>query len=325
MLVKKVLDSGGSIHPLIIPSELTNGTGLCNPSVYIDNGKVLVNIRHVEYNLYHSEFTQKFPSRWGPLTYMHPEDYLTLRTVNYLAELDENYDIKWFHRVDTSLLDQSPRWEFIGLEDGRLFRWDDKLYLCGVRRDTTPNGQGRMEFSELDVTEDYVKEVKRFRIEPPNNPDSYCEKNWMPVIDQPFTFVKWSNPTEVVTVDLENLSSKSIVMSDKYFKIPRDLRGSSHVVTLENYHIAITHEVDLWHNEVGSKDSQYYHRFIVWDKDWNLVRFTEPFKFMDGYVEFCTGLALHGNDFLITFGFQDNAAYILRAPANMLIEFIKNE
>ena len=37
--------------------------------------------------------------------------------------------------------------DFIGLEDGRLLKWNDKYYLTGVRRDTTTNGQGRMELS----------------------------------------------------------------------------------------------------------------------------------------------------------------------------------
>ena len=30
---KSVLNDGGDIHPLIIPSSLTNGTGLMNPSI----------------------------------------------------------------------------------------------------------------------------------------------------------------------------------------------------------------------------------------------------------------------------------------------------
>jgi len=52
-LVKPVIEQGGSIHPLIIPSELTNGTGLMNPSIYLDNDQLIVNIRHVNYTLYH--------------------------------------------------------------------------------------------------------------------------------------------------------------------------------------------------------------------------------------------------------------------------------
>ena len=57
--VKTVLDNNGTIKPLIISEELTGGTGLCNPSVYVDGDRILINIRHVLYNLYHSEFDKK--------------------------------------------------------------------------------------------------------------------------------------------------------------------------------------------------------------------------------------------------------------------------
>ena len=60
---KIALDNGGSIHPLIIPASITNGTGLMNPSVYNDNGKIIVNLRHVNYTFYHSE--KDFPTSMG--------------------------------------------------------------------------------------------------------------------------------------------------------------------------------------------------------------------------------------------------------------------
>jgi hypothetical protein len=66
-----------------------------------------------------------------------------------------------------------------------------------------------MELSELDIIDDKVVEVFRKRIPPPNDPNSYCEKNWMPVIDQEYTYVKWCNPTEVVQVDPEAITSKT--------------------------------------------------------------------------------------------------------------------
>ena len=43
---KIALDNGGSIHPLIIPASITNGTGLMNPSVYNDNGKIIINLKN---------------------------------------------------------------------------------------------------------------------------------------------------------------------------------------------------------------------------------------------------------------------------------------
>ena len=323
MLVKRVLDDGGSIIPLFVPAEHTGGTGLCNPSVLVEEDRVLVNIRHVQYSLYHAEFDTKYPSRWGPLTYMHPEDDLTLRTVNYLAEFTRDLELKSLSKIDTSNLDVPPIWTFIGLEDGRLVNWNDKNYLIGVRRDTKDNGEGRMEYSELEFTDAGVKEVSRTRIESPA--PSYCEKNWMPVLNKPNHFVKWSNPVEVVEADLETGTSKTVFQGTQKLKLPRDLRGSSQVVEINKYYVAITHETDFWYDEYGYKNAKYYHRFVVWDLEWNFVKVTKPFKFMDGWIEFCTGMDVLGNSILITFGFQDNTAYLLKAPLKTIIDFINNE
>ena len=87
----------------------------------------------------------------APLAYLNPENDLHLRTTNYFCEVTDNLEIKSFTQIDTSKLDVPPIWQFVGLEDGRLVRWNDKLYICGVRRDTTSNGEGRMEMSELEV------------------------------------------------------------------------------------------------------------------------------------------------------------------------------
>ena len=94
---------------------------------------------------------------------------MKLRTRNAFTNSFEENQLEF---IDTSLLDQEPKWEFVGLEDARIVIWDGKTYLCGVRRDTTTNGEGRMELSEIVDG----KEVNRYRIEPPNG-HTYCEKN----------------------------------------------------------------------------------------------------------------------------------------------------
>lgn len=316
-LVKMCLDNGGEIKPLIIPSELTNGTGITNPSIFIDNDKILLNIRHVDYSLYLCENQQKFQTKWGtdyaPFCYLHPEDDLVLRTQNYLCEIEaETLEIKSYSKVDTSKLDVAPVWEFIGLEDARLVRWDNKLFMCGVRRDTKTNGEGRMELSEIVNG----KEISRYRIEPPNDPNSYCEKNWMPILDRPFHFVKWSNPTEVVKVNLENLTSKTVYHSKNFKDLKRDIRGGSQVIKIGDYYVAVTHEVDLWNSKHGKKDGRYYHRFIIWNDNFEIVKTSDEFSFMSAGVEFSCGLAEYNENLLITFGYQDNASFLLKMPLN---------
>lgn len=319
---KIALDSGGSIHPLLVDSALTGGTGLMNPSVFVREGKVCAIIRHVNYTFYHSE-TKLFQHQFGPLTYIHPENDLHLRTTNYYCELDDDLRITRISKVDTSKFDTyEPKWDFVGLEDARLFEWDGRLYISGVRRDTTTNGEGRMELSEIEVTPECVREVSRFRIPPPKDPLSYCEKNWMPFLDLPYHYIKWSNPTEVVKVD-PNKSTSETVFLGEYSPLENDIRGGSQVMSWSGGYLAAVHEVSLFKSETGRKDGVYRHRFVVWDKSFRKVKVSEPFFFMDAHVEFCIGMARRGDDILLSFGFQDNAAYLLRCPSKAIEEFVK--
>lgn len=329
-LVQKSVSQGGKLAPIILPSKETSGMGLMNPSIYIDkDGDILLNLRHVNYTLYHSENDQKFPCPWGPLSYLHPERDQRLVTTNFLCLLDKDLNLVKHTKVDYSKFDVKPLWEFVGEEDCRVVQWDDEYYLIGVRRDTTPNGQGRMEYSKVEIDKDAwtVKEVSRLRIPPPVDPNSYCEKNWMPIIDMPFHFVKWSMPTEVVWANPEKQETKQVIVKDTP-RPPIDQRGGSHVVRWGDYYITVTHEVKLWRNYLNQKDSVYRHRVIVWDKDFNYLGLSNSFSFLDTPIEFCVGAAVQGDDLLLSFGVQDNAAFVLRTPAavvNAIIsEALKN-
>jgi hypothetical protein len=318
---KYSLERGGSVHPLIIPASETNGTGLMNPSIFADNGKLQLVLRHVNYTFYHSE-AKLFQHPWGPLTYCHPENDMHLRTINFYCELNDNCEIEQYYKIDTSQFDTyEPKWDFVGLEDARLFRWDEKLYISGVRRDTTPNGQGRMELSEIIKESGNIREISRLRIQPPQDPNSYCEKNWMPVLDMPFHYVKWSNPTELVRVNPTTGVSYTEYQGLP-IQLPRDLRGGTQIMPWRGYYLALTHEVDLFKSEVGRKDGVYRHRFIVWDRNWNIIKYTTDFSIMNAHVEFAVGMCIFNNDVLISFGFQDNASYVLKIPEQALYDFI---
>ena len=63
----------------------------------------------------------------------------------------------------------------------------------------------------------------------------------------------------------------------------------------------------------------------MWDKNWNIVQYSKDFSFMTGHVEFCVGLAEYKGDLLITFSFQDNAAYILKVSPKVLVDFVNGK
>lgn len=323
--VKLALENGGSIHPLIIPSTDLKGPALTNPSIYLDGDKILVNLRNINYTLYHSE-KKKFEHHWGPLVYIHPENDIRLRTKNIMCEMNDDMTIKSYHHIDTSEFPDKELWEFVGLEDARIVRWDGKLYICGVRRDLDTIGTGRMELSEIEITDSGVKEVAQYRIPIPGevgDGGSYCEKNWMPVIDMPFTFVKWTNGTEVVQFDPKTNLTKQIRLRAWRNLGCIDLRGGSQVIPLDEEHrFCLNHETYLFRSEQSRKDGTYRHRFVVWDDDWDIAKVSKQFSFMNGEIEFAVGMTAYKNDYLITFGFQDNAAFLLRVPQEVVKNFI---
>jgi len=333
-LVHYALKRGGSIHPITLPKELTGETGIMNPSIFVHNGRILLNVRHVNYTLYHSE-GKRFPHTWGPLQYLHPENDISLTTYNIMCELDSELNVLNSGRINTSEFDTDPTWNFIGLEDGRLFSWDNRLFLCGVRRDCYDDkGKGRMEMQEIDFVDGEWKEISRNPIPAPGDDSTYCEKNWMPIIDEPWHFVKWCNPTEVVKYDIENRTTETVHHDQTSFvQMPRDLRGGTQVYPIgEGRRLTFTHEVDLTRDVFHRKDGHYNHRIIVWDKDWNVIHKTRDFHFMGtqidpttGYeynIEFATGMTFLNGNMIVSFGYQDNGTFLLKMPEEVFFDFV---
>tara|TARA_A100001035_G_scaffold190715_1_gene152300 strand:- start:4926 stop:5939 length:1014 start_codon:yes stop_codon:yes gene_type:complete len=324
-LVKSIIDNGGIIKPIYIDNKDSGGTGVCNASILYVNDKLSMILRNVDYTLYSSENRQRYQSCYeGPSQYYHRDDDLNLRTKNFYCELDKKtLSIKNYTKIDTSKLDTTPIWNFIGLEDARLVFWNEKYYGVGVRRDTTTNGQGRMEFSELEINKSNVKEINRNRIEVEDK-TSYCEKNWMPIKDKPFYFIKWTNPTQIVKVDLDNNSSHTVFLSDTTYNLPLDIRGGSQLIPWDdNTYLAIVHECKfIPENSNGYKDADYFHKFIIWNSDWSIKYISESFNFMTAKTEFCIGLEQVEDNIIIVFGFQDNGCYAIKFKHNYMNNLI---
>lgn len=319
--VKYCVDRGGFVHPLLVPTNTIVGPSLMNPSIFNLDGQLIVNLRNVNYVLYHAEDGVN-EHVWGPLCYLHSEHNAVLATHNIICHLDESFSITNNWIVNTSALDQKPLWEFIGLEDARLVYWENKLFLSGVRRDTTTNGQGRIELSEIILDNNEYREISRQRLPAPQPNSSYCEKNWMPITDRPYEYVKWTNPTEVVKYNTQNKTTETKILTEYKALNTRDLRGGSQVIPYGDLYLAVLHEVDLYRSEAGRKNATYRHRFAIWDKDFNLIKISPLFDFMQGKIEFACGMTEYNNQILITFGFQDNIAYLLVLNKSIINELL---
>lgn len=332
-IVKESLEYGGSIHPLLIDSNLTGKLSLCNPSILEleKNSKYIINLRWVSYYLHHCENLEKYQTPWGPLCYVRPDDDPYLRTENYICDLDlPTMSVKNPRKINHSAFSEPEPWDFVGVEDIKLSYWNGDIYGSGVRR-FSPNGKGRMQMCKLDISNKSAVEVERSFIEAPKHKDSYCEKNWMPILDQPFKFLKWCAPVEIVGIDKHSIDQDTGYCRSYVDKLNQNSfpdngmepRGGGQIIRYNNFYLGLVHEVDGWHNEKDDRDAFYCHRFMLWDEDWNLIRYSDRFTFMRGKIEFACGLANFQDNFLITFGFQDNSAILYKMPKTYLDKLLK--
>jgi hypothetical protein len=144
----------------------------------------------------------------------------------------------------------------------------------------------------------------------------------MPIIDMPYHYVKWANPTEVVKVDPEKKTCEVVIQQDEALPTPRDLRGGTHVIPWEHGYICVIHEVDMLWSEAGNKDAKYPHRFVGFDKNFKINYLSEVFYFMGADIEFATGMCEYNGNFLISFGFNDNAAFVLECPQKSIMDIM---
>jgi len=317
--------SGGDLDIIynqgIISSQYPS---ICNSTVYNDNNKILTNIRNVNF-IQHFERENKISQcYYGSLCYITRDDDNKLRTINYLGEINEDLDtlnVRKFNIKET----ECPQFEMVGVEDIRLVRWDGILYGIGCNRDFDKSGYCQMVM--IEINEEDGSEKRRIYI---NNPEgAIVEKNWVPIIDKPYHFMRWFNPMQIVKVN--PLNGEIEIVLEKEFTIEgidyndRRLRGSSQIIPYKDMYIGIIHTVELELSKRGDKRGRYLHQFLIWDKEFNLINYSSLFNFSGNESEFCVGICEKDNNFYIPYSVNDGIQYILKVSGEVLFKFINKE
>jgi predicted GH43/DUF377 family glycosyl hydrolase len=258
----------------------------------------------------------------GPVQYLHPENEVKLITENIFGMVSlDNLELPG---SPVHMQPSEPQWDFVGLEDARIVRYKDHFGLLGVRRDHKTTGEGRMELSTIERhPEDFnYYEVNRLTLQ--TDTCGYCEKNWMPVIDDNLSIIRWIDPMECYALDDSgNLHKKTISSSRLYPKY--ELRGSSQVIPVNGGYLALVHSTNLWLPTTGGKNCAYRFHFAQFDKDLNLLNVTRPFSLLGSDIEFSCGMCTYKDKLLITFSEQDSNALLFEADLDWILNTIGNE
>ena len=313
--IKYLLNNGAELAPLEINYDDIETLASMNPSIWIDGDIGYINIRAVNYNLFNSRY-REYTQDDQPIAYVNKKARY-LETENYFGIIDLNtLQIKEISKVKMMHL-HNPAWYFTGLEDARIIKWDDNLYLCGVRRDIQDDGQGRMELSKIEYINNEWQETERTRM-PAADDTAYLEKNWMPIIDKPYTWIKWSSPFEYCTYDKIN-NKLNCIYQGNYNQC---FRGDSHLIHIGKYYYCFVHDVlnKQLRPETNARVSYYIHYILRINENLTPNAIFGPFSYDNRFnIEFGCGLANKDGKCYLTYSENDAIGLIIKFDESLLV------
>lgn len=324
--VDLVLQNNGKVRYIEPFQQNSLFPGTANPSICFDenNNCFWLNIRKVSYTLHSTKKPfENSAAHWGALCYSICSDRGNLlETQNAVCKLKDpmNSDFRYKYIQE---IERPHIWNFRNNEDVRLVCWNNKLYESYIIRDDNKTGVSRTWISELDTNS--MKELNKQRLPASEKDTEYCVKNSQPIVDKPFNWVMLSNPTTVYNLNTNKFTRKQKIktLHDQNFDM---FRGSSQIIPLEDgTYLTIVHTAEMWWSPNKRKDARYLHCFLVYDKDFNIIKQSPLFSFNDMTIEFCCGMCKKYNKIYITFALLDNVSYILETDIDFINQFIDSK
>lgn len=229
------------------------------------------------------------------------------RTRNFLCHLDG--DLKIVTATELHIDPEPPvnyPW-VLGFEDMRLFEDNcADLWISATTRQLDADG-GLCEIVMGRIFHDRVVhwEVVSSRADRRN------EKNWAPIIGDPFAWLYLHDPFTVkVSISSQSQGVTRHVITPSPLALDH-FRGSSQLIPFDNGYLEVEHEV-----VEGIGPRKYLHRF-VYIEDNRVVSFTRPFHMADlgsNGNQFVCGLVYdHGTqELLMTYSLNDEESHIAR-------------
>jgi hypothetical protein len=272
-------------YPLISQYANTSASYCCHL------GKHYLNTRYVNYILNDN----------GTYIFNHPNKKVI--TKNICAELEYNQESGFTVKPDswsemqnpTDLISKESCW--YGLEDIRLYTYNNQMKFIATSIDYTPNNRIRMIIGNYDISKCQMSDTQI--LEPPT--DTWCEKNWIPFqytslndtslndtsLNQEMFIYKWS-PMEIGRIIDNNLVIE-ITHDTSNIPLFSHVRGSTIFAeyTDNRFLVGVVH-----FSEEGSPRN-YYHMLVLLEKDtYKPIGVSETFYFENRSIEFCIGFAI---------------------------------
>jgi tetratricopeptide (TPR) repeat protein len=263
-----------------------------------DKNGYLLNVRYVNYYINDRGY------------YLNCDKHIITR--NKYVEMNKDLVIQKEKFFDLNFEDR----RYIGVEDVRIFNDVETKDLLFIGTGFLKNGNIGIVKGNYDVNQEKLlsNEYKCSF----SNAD--CEKNWVFVDYKKSTHVVYSwNPLRIGKLN-ETTNTLDLVDTKDTPRIFSHARGSScgftyHKTisgTIENLKISIELN-EIWfvvHLVSYEQPRHYYHMFVVFDDQMNLLRYSAPFKFDETCIQYCLSLVVEDDRVLVNYSDWDRTTKV---------------
>lgn len=271
------------IKPIQFKLPLIQGSLKCynplNPSIQkTDNGYKVIcrTVNYEQIGPYFKYIDETIPNQ-------------KVNTRNYLLDYDEDFNLLSQKEILEKCQREkhpNPWWE--GIEDCRLFQFQEGFWCTCTTTDTSPGGRQQISLCKLSspVKNETVDVEKLI---PLNGPDPLRnEKNWLPFIYQDKLHVVYSfDPFIVFQPNIETGDCITTCKNSISYDFSQ-FRGSAPPIEFDEGYLCVVHEV------VKRNGCNYVRRFLFLDKNLNIQKVSKPFIFTHVGIEICCGMAIDG-------------------------------
>lgn len=313
--VNYVLSKGGKDITLY-SSEKTHVE--TNPTIIEHDGFLFLNFRCIDYFLYNTYGSNQYNIRnmgWCTL-----RDSYSCNTFNKFKMFNKDFIFcgeKIIEIPEVFLQKVNEYARFKGLEDVRFIKWNDVVYMVGNRPDI--DEYNRIVLYELNESYDIIKEIVIQEVE-----KNTIEKNWSPIEEKPFSFIRWTNPVQLIETN-EQGAVINVITKNKKEPYGVDFRGGSETIKINNGYLSIVHTSNSNLLKNMQYNNQYRHYFVIYDNNFNIIKISKPFIFKTPDVEFCCGMCKIDNDIYITYSIKDSCSFLLKTTIDDVMDYIYSD
>jgi hypothetical protein len=211
-------------------------------------------------------------------------------SINALLLLNKEFKIQSDKYFDNNL---NLGTQYIGLEDLRLYNEGGQLYYSATCYD---NYSGKMKISNnMYIIKNRSLELVPNIITVTFETKFVTEKNWVyfNYLNETHLVYQWY-PLKICKI----VDNKLLLIETK--EVPKDFehfRGSSNGIKDENKIWFIVHIKDHL--------KYYYHHFVCFDENMNLIKYSKPFIFENIGIEYCMSFVIKNNQIIIPYTIRD--------------------